>query len=289
MARRARPNPAWSNCSLARNWELIARRVGPRLMPRLSDEHLEHLAMVEYGHGAYGVVAPTHDPRVVFKLTSDQSEAHFVAAMKSAHLAPAGVVRYGRIFALENAHDGRPLFALWREEAKDVGEVFAGSPEDDEARAILDAMFDATAATCKVACDPDAPRASLERVTRVAREYAGRTGYEGGGSPGVLTRVGRAFSGGETKAGRGLAIAGELVGDLAKLPKYRLVARALHDLMRHGLLVTDVHAGNFGRVARGVVVTDPGNVAFLSTRYDRAWPPSLGRPSESASARCDVR
>lgn len=75
----------------------------------------------ELGCGHYGCVMPTHEPNLVFKLTTDVSEAAFVARALELEPTP-GIVEYKSIYSTGLAHKGRPLFVLWRTEAFSVGE-----------------------------------------------------------------------------------------------------------------------------------------------------------------------
>lgn len=80
----------------------------------------------ELGEGHYGVVYPTTDPKVVLKITSDETEAHFIKI--SQHLATqgiqaSGIVRYFDVFALKGQRRGRDVFVLWREAAYDIGKL----------------------------------------------------------------------------------------------------------------------------------------------------------------------
>jgi hypothetical protein len=84
----------------------------------------------EYGSGYYGTVLPTHTKGTVLKITSDPTEAKFAYAAKRLRHYPAGIVKYGPVFELGGSHDGRPIFALWREEAYDVGDAVSGRSED---------------------------------------------------------------------------------------------------------------------------------------------------------------
>lgn len=118
-------NPPWasrvykSNCVSIR---AIASREG---LP-LPIESGECGIGQEYGQGHYGVVYPTEDPNVVFKITTDESEGHFIAlSQKLAEqgVAPKGIVKYYGVFGIPGQHRGRPIFILWRESASAVGRV----------------------------------------------------------------------------------------------------------------------------------------------------------------------
>lgn len=300
----ARPNPAWSNCALLRSWDAIEAHVDPKMMPKVTKHTLDQLKAVEYGHGVYGVVMPTVGAKgVVCKVTSDPSEAHTVAVYHALRKRPEGIVRYGPIYKLPGSRLGNPLYVLWREEAFDVGKVFGRSSEDQAALSILNSFFDETAPTCTVACSTRTSRRELEDVRQSAARFRGHTGYEDGQTPSFFDKVGEFFSSKTAKAGRGLAVAEELASDLETLPKFRAIARALLTLMSQGVLVTDVHDGNFGYVKRGgrrlAVITDPGNVAFVTTKFDDVNPPDVMRglskrvraqvDEAERNARCSVR
>jgi hypothetical protein len=123
----------WVDRTLKNTWERIAARVPESWMPQLVPGR--KFMIEELGCGHYGCVAPVPEEDMVFKITSDVSEARFVAMdldMEKPLGIPEGIVRYYKIFALEDTtysktepvpmkHRGRPLFVLWRQEAKNVG------------------------------------------------------------------------------------------------------------------------------------------------------------------------
>ncbi len=249
-------------------------------MPKVTTHTLSKLRAVEYGHGAYGVVFPTQGRTgAICKITSDPSEAHFIAAYHKLPRKPEGIVKYGPIFQLQAIREGRPVYILWREEAFDVGKVFVQGDED--AAQIMNEIFDATIPTCKIACSANTPANELSMIRDSAKSLSGHTGYEGGDAPSWISKVASKIALPTTKAGRGLATAAVLAKQLARIPKFRSIGQTMSYLIDHGILVTDVHDGNFGYVKRGgrrrrlAVITDPGNVAFVTTKYDRAVPKIL--------------
>jgi hypothetical protein len=116
-------NPPWAAQMLRRTWDRLAAVYGENLLPVSSREK-------ELGCGHYGCVFNTRAKDTVFKLTSDESEAAFVASMlKEPHLwdgsdSPlAGLIRYKGIRQiLYEKRSGRNIFAIWREPATCVGE-----------------------------------------------------------------------------------------------------------------------------------------------------------------------
>ena len=72
----------------------------------------------EYGAGHYGVVYPTQKPGIVCKITTDQTEAQFVANAISLNKRPAGIVKYHAVFRFSGkSHKRRPVYIVWRDEA----------------------------------------------------------------------------------------------------------------------------------------------------------------------------
>lgn len=113
----------WVDRNLKDAWDRIAAQVPESWMPeRLPGKKF---SVEEYGCGHYGCVMPTaettEEENIVFKLTSDVTEARFV--VMSMELPPTeGIVKYYKIFALKDTtHRRRPVFVLWREGAKDIG------------------------------------------------------------------------------------------------------------------------------------------------------------------------
>ena len=252
--------------------------MGPGYMPKVTKHTLTSLRAIEYGHGSYGVVMPTLSAKGwIVKVTSDPSEAHTVVVYHKLPRKPEGIVRYGPIFKLPRDHDGRPMYVLWREEAFDVGKVFGKG--DEVPLYLMNSIFDETIPTCKAACSTDTPKRELDEIRRSATQARGHTGYEDGQSPNWWKKFSGNFASMTTKAGRGLAVAQELAQDLTVFPKFEAIGKAMLELMKQGILVTDVHSGNFGYVKRRgrriAAITDPGNVAFLTTKYDGLKAPSV--------------
>jgi hypothetical protein len=275
---RAYPNPAWTNKLLARDWDALTRLVGPARMPQLESRAGSRLVAREYGSGVYGTVMPTRTPGLVLKITSDPTEAHVAAVAREMRPYPPGLVRYGHVVRLEGHREGRPLYALWREEADDVGEVI-----DPEGRAAhdLNEIRKAADPSFRMTYTPDNRTRSLQHIIDAANRYEGHTGYEDGGpGPGPLRRVELTLKGPPARAGFGLDVFVLFAQDLAAGREAPLVGKTLLYFASRGLILADVHPGNLGRVTRNgrrvVVITDPGNVAFLASDYDAVQPPKLG-------------
>lgn len=76
----------------------------------------------EFGCGSYGCVLPTLDPKIVLKVTSDETEAEFASKLSQSLVVPI-VVNYKLAMSLPIKRQGRRVYLLWRESADDVGEL----------------------------------------------------------------------------------------------------------------------------------------------------------------------
>lgn len=72
----------------------------------------------EYGSGHYGTIYPTQIKGIVCKITTDASEARFVANALSIGKFPHGIVKYFHVISLKRRYKNRPVYALWREEVQ---------------------------------------------------------------------------------------------------------------------------------------------------------------------------
>jgi hypothetical protein len=132
-----RQNPAWVTKHLADSWVTLEQEVPTQWMPKL-DRTLAKgkrlsAEIPEYGCGAYGCVMPTNDPKIVLKLTTDDTEAQFAARLAKKLPVPI-VTTYELVYHLPSAkRQGRDVYLLWRESAEHVGEVdkVVGSHAED--------------------------------------------------------------------------------------------------------------------------------------------------------------
>lgn len=268
------PNAAaWVDRTLTDIWPELEKSVGPELMPRATRGRTR-VRVEDYGCGHYGCVAPTGTPGVVFKLTSDGSEASFVSHALQIGEWPDGIVRYLGIYQVpDRSHRSRPLYVLWREEAFEVGTLSSswssdGSPVDRLA-AMRIGVFKAWAHDART------------RVTRA--EHPGRLLNEARGlrewaedavswditedDPPMRSRPAR------LSAGRAVAYdvrACEIIAEtMEQEDRGYLIGRAFGFYLEHGILLADVHTGNVGRVKRAGysrpiwVITDPGHMVPL--------------------------
>lgn len=123
-------NPPWADRLLNENWDAIQASMRDRglpleWLPTHSHGRTKVHPSKELGCGYYGCVYATDAPDVVCKVTTDISEAMFIAIVKNMETAgeilPQGLVRYFDILALQGKRGKRDAFILWREEAFGFG------------------------------------------------------------------------------------------------------------------------------------------------------------------------
>lgn len=230
----------------------------------------------EYGCGDFGVALHTGTPGLVCKITSDMREARFVAAALSLGEWPSGLVRHHAVVKLDGLREGRPIYALWREEIQAPGELPKGSD-------LLAGRLDAFHALARViGYDLNRLRSGLQGKDLAASLRWGDFFAEPAtkhdflserqalavlvretGVSGPVPRLGFCFKGCKAIAER---IASRRVGCL--------VGEAMEFYLERGMLLADVHEGNVGhghRRKRGdsLLITDPGMVVGFSGVFDR--------------------
>jgi hypothetical protein len=266
----------WVDRTLKNTWERISEQVPASWMPETVPGRT--FKIEELGCGVYGCVAPVPEPGMVFKITSDVSEARFVTmALK---LPPTeGIVEYYKIFALAEArYRNRPLFVLWRQEAKDIGFLVAaarprftaatkkrGDHDEYEIRTLREGMnqLNAFLKTAR-----HARQRILELLRRAPREEA-------------LAKVWKAFETSSPERDpryyRGIPRIGILLrqcwGLAMMIQNTDLVypvGSALIHYMDEGILLADVHANNIGKDKNGhAIITDPGHAVEFHPQWTR--------------------
>ena len=229
--------------------------------------------LVEYGSGRYGVVLPTHDARVVLKLTTDRSEAMAAAWLAKQKRPIRGIVRYHAVLELPAKHRGRTIYALWREEAEYVGAVryYARSKGQTARYLVEQKLLSTTTSTAQSVVQRmiSNPRA-VETYRREARE-----GYDR--ALGVTTKrmAEEFFRLDRMRTGRGVTASVERVVLGARLLTHGKIlaptGRAILDGFKRGVFFSDIHDGNIGIVERRgrelAVITDPGNAIPMSKKF----------------------
>jgi hypothetical protein len=280
----------------------LSERVPAEWLPRMISERTEHgtvgfdpprpytevirfknPVIEEYGCGSYGCVAPTHKPGLVFKLTTDVSEAAFVARAKELD-ETVGIVQYKAIYSTGIKHKGKPMFVLWRTEASEVGAWISafrtkhpdlyGTQVTNEANKQLRHFME----WAKIVREYVHPKvrsmqtveeraqlfkalwASYEREDPVTERAVSSLQYVKG-----IQRVGMALR-------TCLYVAQEMSGN-AVLYK---VGTALGHYLEEGILLADVHINNIGLDENGdAIITDPGHAVEFHPRW--AQPPQIER------------
>jgi hypothetical protein len=269
----------WTKEILKGNWDRMRSLVPDSWMPTLVRPNpMPPGVLVEYGCGVYGCVYPTNEPEVVFKITSDPSEAAFVAAAMELRDWPAGMVRYHKIAELKGlTYHKRPVFVLWRNEAYNVGGVAEGLREEyleqygwtscDDFVTLLKRFYDLAS---------DARESFRKALFDQRRE--------------VLRLVQKALSGAPQNevSKRAWDIAyilrecAHVTDVMAEQTCGGLVGDALGFYLAQGMLLCDVHGGNVGEVSpakRGkfgeLVITDPGHMMPIEERWLKVEVPSV--------------
>lgn len=263
------PNAApWVDKTLRENWKRLEKRVPERLLPRMV-AHGKRFRVEDYGCGHYGCVAPTADPGVVFKLTTDGSEASFVSHALKIGEFPEGIVRYERIFQVPDASfRKRAIYMIWREEAYDIGEL-----DDREALGRL-YSFKTWAHDARerlsAAQNPHKTLVEVKGLKNWAHRLVALDDIEldsrnwmrkGGRPPGLRAAYAIAWD----------VRAAEIIAELmANEHAAYLIGQAFEFYIEHGILLADVHKGNVGRVSREDyrekmwAITDPGHMMPLT-------------------------
>lgn len=282
------------------HWEQRLAEEEARLA-RLSRKR-KGLGYREYGCGHYGCVMPTNTPGLVMKLTTDRTEAAFVAAYLSMprNQRPVGVIPYHRLLAIRwESRLNRPVFALWRDEAQHLGAEgirawINAKPRKDErdyyhnslrkVMHLIGNCLDAGRSVRGIA-ERASKRVKDRIVTKpdggweVVREKTNLKAF-------MAEAVGlmdTAWEGGGPHQGRNLALraawfltvfkqnADEMQGE----PMGSALGRGLGESFDAGLLLCDVHLNNIGmptgelanEIGMTPIITDPGHALALDDRY----------------------
>lgn len=269
----------WIEKSLNNNWDALSDIVPPELMP--SQERLLKSGRMtfakEYGCGVYGCVLPTGKKDTVFKMTTDFTEASFVSAMLEAMPdLPEGIVRYKAVVELpeKKGKDKEPIFAIWREEARDIGfltgkgsELRSEGAEQRqlkeafrECRQLLGAFGNAAEKVLEYYVGARTSRASVQALQASLRDAARLVNED----PEKLS--------GSKLAAHWLGGAFLIALELSKNYVGATLGDALAQFIDTGFVLADVHLNNVGIVDRKgvesvVAITDPGHAVPLKPEY----------------------
>lgn len=268
---------------MSRHWKSVEEEVGTALMPMSIDGKMQ-----EYGCGGFGCVLPV-SPGKVMKITTDASEAAFVAAASSFGDWPPGITPYDAVLSVPEEYDGLPVYLLWREEAYNVGvladdtssrhlyyeeefgypgvETFVDRLIGFRHKASL--LFDAFRYK---GAYPGVDR-SQEEMLRLAAEVAQwHVASERRSDPAGVVRL---ISSTREQLD-------EMASEIAGMTFGSSVGYALRFYERRGLVLTDVHLGNVGEIRDpnspgdwDLAIIDPGVMVPLDPRWMRVDIPRI--------------
>lgn len=235
---------------LAGGFEALEDTIPAKWMPRLTDVKFQgqgrlSAAPKQYGCGAYGCVYPTLDPKVVLKITEDETEGDFAATIAGDIVRPI-CVKYHQVISIAPEQTEHTTYLLWREAAEKVGDIVKTVADHDEydrdhadaveryAKALIDDQHKA-AQLAYEAIEHAAPVATQKRMITAWLESC------------------------------------EKMARQIKVPELREIGDGLVEVYAaNRVFFGDLHEGNFGLVSREDgphwVITDPGHVAVIS--YD---------------------
>ncbi|NCA17860.1 MAG: hypothetical protein EBS90_12595 [Betaproteobacteria bacterium] len=278
----------WIEKALNNNWQALSSVVPPEMMP--SQERLLKSGRMtfakEYGCGVYGCVLPTGKKDVVFKMTTDATEASFVAAMMTMRGLPEGLVRYHAVVELPEKKGRDKIFALWREEARDIGFLLRpasqmkapGFSEEEISRALNGfkedlALFKESAEkVLQYYVDARLSRAAIQALEVQVRSVEAAWKGQPEGAANILAGV-------DPRKIKGAALAAFNVAgcvldawNMSANPLGNTVGDALLNLINQGYVLADVHYNNVGIVDRPngdtvIAITDPGHAIPLKEKW----------------------
>jgi hypothetical protein len=285
----------WVDKNLRSAWPRIARQVPESWLPRTkmtaksAGSRHSKLVVEEFACGHYGCVMPTNEPGIVCKITSDPSEAKFIAAYLTLPKPEGGIVRYEKIFQLaDQEHKKRPLFVLWREEAYEVGVLqnlyaYGYSKHFDTDEYELRSMREGSKLLHKFLELAHMARETMIRafkstVDRQPTPEARAEAYQR-----LLWQVWNAFDNanqetdprhykGVPRAGVALRQCYGLAMEMANTYMVDQIGSALGEYLDAGILLADVHLANIGKNADGqLIITDPGHAVAVHPSWAK-WP-----------------
>ena len=226
---------------------------------------------------------PTKDPNIVCKITSDVTEAVFIAAALSLPEFPEGIVRYEAVYELPGAkHRNRPVFVLWREAAESTGVRYNYSGVDYETRSkkllvrYLGLFKDAAGVArdaLRASSEIDSLLTSAKSLETEAHNLISEIDLEHQSS---LTSALTRFRG-PLRVAAALRACEELATLMENTYLCDAVGGALSYYLDKGILLADVHQANVGTVSRltAPVITDPGHAVGLEAKWRAVVVPEL--------------
>jgi hypothetical protein len=289
--------PPWAERLMGKYWKQLESAVGPARMPAGPGAE-------EFGCGHYGCVWPTASGQVV-KITSDQTEASFVAANLRMG-GVGGMVRYYQILQLAGAsHRRRPVYVIWRAEAWEVGRLIPPNDDPYKARKVheaythLDSFKMHASKIREFLKGRQRRRGDAVDVGRIAWDMHKTQPSWGRGWLVIEPTLDKNFRSrkllfneaasdylkGPEKIAAHLAGCALLAQTMSSGVEYMTgVGQALDECLDRGILLCDVHGGNIGRVEYDPEnwpgdltwgITDPGHALFLTPEWGDLSVPEL--------------
>ena len=253
----------WVDRILSQSMDRIMRVAPREALPILVPG--EDAVFEEYGCGHYGCVLPTSRPDVVIKLTTDQTEAEFVSLILGdpnfEDIDLQGLVRYYALVRLKGVkHKGKPVYAIWREAANDVGFASVLYQQARHPWVGLLLRFLELAHNIRFYINP--PKSGWKKRRAKVLELRDRAEMVSDSDPKWLKNP--------LKSAVSLIQATYAAQEMSSTQISYLVGLTLWELLESGVLLADVHTQNIGKVIRTdygdepiVVITDPGHMVIL--------------------------
>jgi hypothetical protein len=247
----------------------------------------------ELGCGSFGCVYAIDKKNVVCKITRDPTEIQFVTTSLKLGESPSGIVEYHRIIQLPYMYRKKPVYAIWREEAHNVGNL----SRYDHRSWLVVAAFKSWGSFAKEIIDKSTMKDKLTMLARRVVYYRDSEFFADpitdwyisvGFDPenkrkfyfGDYFEFVRVFRS-EFKSIKGIDAAAVAIVFCEKIaehmwqtPEVNLIGETLMFYLKHGILLADVHQENIGQVIREEnynepvwVITDPGHMVYLGQKY----------------------
>jgi hypothetical protein len=261
----------WVDRNITTAWKRIAARVPATWMPLAEVGTKVHVQ--ELGCGHYGCVMPTSDPDIVCKLTTDATEAAFIARAMTMD-SVEGIVKYHDIYAIDGAtHKGRQLFITWRSAADTSGILISEQHSKDdysrrsakEGAKLLGQFQDKAAIVRKTLLPKLQEDLAEEWLTGLWANFEQA-------NPEASLQHQRA----QVKAAIALRQCYVLAQEIANTYLVDAIGNTLEYYIDNGLLLADIHLNNIGRDSstEQIIITDPGHCVVVHPQW--AYPPEIG-------------
>lgn len=307
-------NPPWADKLLNENWNVIQEAMQSRglpleWLPTHSQGRTKIHPSKELGCGYYGCVYQTGSPNVVCKITTDISEAMFIAIVKNMETAgeilSQGLVRYFDILALQGKRGKRDAFILWREEAFGFGfgitpeEFLKGDPDENYRRRLWRefeqqlSYFLKGARVVREEIEKRKKRMNKEeywhwvegQFAEVDKNWSEfyETLYTGG-PPSIHHGVPYLYSKHPLNLAFKLFMLFDTADKMVNSNGAYLIGEAFKFFLEKKIILADVHLANIAFVNRddpdfapGIpIIVDPGHAVFLSREYSEVSVESVG-------------